>query len=77
MTDKIQMETMDRSGDTKYEFDPNNAKELEAAKETFNMMKKKGFTAFRLRKWKDRGELLKEFDPKVRRMLFVPMMSGG
>lgn len=77
MSEPIVMQTMDSTGDTKYEFDPDNEAELEMARATFNRMKKKGFAAFKLRKWKDRGERLDKFDPKVRRILFVPPMSGG
>lgn len=76
-SEKIEMQVMDHTGDTTYTFDPNSTKEVDAARETFEAMKKRGFAAFKLRKWKDRGEVLHAFDPKVHRILFVPPMSGG
>jgi len=75
--DKIEMAVMNSSGDSKLIFDPKNPKEVEMAQETFDAYRKKGFAAFRLKRWTGKGERLDKFDPTVNRILFVPPLVGG
>lgn len=72
-------EIMGREGDTKAIWDKNNPDEVEAARAQFNMLvKQKKFTAFYVvGKEGDKGEQMREFDPKAERIIFVPAMAGG
>lgn len=68
---------MDATGDTKTVFDPNNPDEVEAARETFKALKKKGYLAYRVEKSGDKGEALTEFDPQAGKIILCPPMRGG
>lgn len=62
---------MGADGDTKYIWDPKNPDEVEAAREHFDNMRKKGFTVFKLKAWVKTREVT-EFKPKDKRYAFVP-----
>ena len=68
---------MDGSGDTRHQFDANDADALERAEERFQELTGKGFRAVALGKDGQRGELIREFDPSVERTLFIPQLQGG
>ena len=70
---------MDPSGDTKVIFDPNNADEVENARKTFEDLKAKGFSAFKVvgAKGEKSDEQLFEFDPTAGRMILIPALQGG
>jgi hypothetical protein len=77
-------EVMDKTGDTKYIWDPNNTDEVEVAKSMFERFTKKrsdggkGFAAFHVTGEKgDKGVQMREFDPKAGRVIFVPPLAGG
>lgn len=69
---------MDESGDTKVVWDRNNRDEVEAARHTFNALKKKGHLAYEV-KGKDgsKGEVIEEFDPEAERLILAPRVVGG
>ncbi len=73
---RSEMSVMGKEGDTKFTWNPKNAKEVEAAQETWDLYKKRGFAAFRMKLW-GKGEQMREFDPKAGRILFIPPMQGG
>ena len=68
---------MDRSGDTRHEFDAADVKALARAEERFQELTGKGFRAVALGKDGERGELLRDFDPAVEQTLFIPQLQGG
>lgn len=72
------MATLDHTGDSKYMWSKDNDDEIEAAREHFNSMKKKGFAAFHVT-GKDgaKGTQMHEFDPNAERIIFVKAMQGG
>lgn len=68
---------MDRSGDTRHEFDSADIAALARAENRFQDLTAKGFRAVALGKDGQRGQLLREFDPEVERTLFIPQLQGG
>ena len=72
------MAVMDETGDTKILWSRDNEDEVAVARKTFDEMKKKGFTAFRVT-GKDgvAGEQMREFDPAAERIIFTKPHAGG
>ena len=68
---------MDRSGDTRHEFDATDAKALRVAEERFRELTGKGFRAVALGKNGGPGKLVEKFDPKAEETLFIPQLQGG
>ncbi len=73
---------LDDSGDSRVEWDARNASEVQIARETFARYKKEGHVAYRVESSKDdpqgrRGQVLHDFDPEARRIIFRPPMQGG
>jgi hypothetical protein len=68
---------MDRSGDTRHEFDGADAEAVALADERFQALTAKGFRAVALTEDGSPGTLLRTFDPQVERTLFVPHLQGG
>lgn len=71
------MSMMDDSGDTKATWDSDNEAEVAAARRTFDELKAKGYSAFRVNKKGDQGEEMKSFDPGAEAVIMVPRMVGG
>jgi hypothetical protein len=74
---KITFVKMDHTGDTKLIFDPNNPDEVEAARNTFRDLKKKGFIAYRVSADGAKGEIIREFDQAAGKIILAPAMQGG
>lgn len=72
-----EMRIMDSSGDTKTIWDPKNKDEVKAAKELFEKLIGKGFSAFRVDKKGEKAERVKEFDPEIGALIMVPRIAGG
>jgi hypothetical protein len=68
--------TLNSLGDTKISWDPANADEVEAARNTFNDLRAKGFLAFKV-VGKAKGEQITAFDPEAKRIIMAPPMMGG
>lgn len=68
---------MDRTGDTRQMWDPNNADEVEIAKAAFEAAIAKGMRAYKVTKDGDKGELIKKFDPKAGKIILAPALVGG
>ena len=76
-TDSL-MEAMGPEGDTKTIWDPTNEDEVDNAKASFDRLTAKGYRAFLVDKETgEKGELMKEWDPKAGRMIMVPPIQGG
>ncbi len=65
---------MDRSGDTRHEFD---AADLTGAEERFRELTQHGYIAVALGKDGAENRVLRTFDPEVERTLFIPQLQGG
>ena len=68
---------MDRSGDTRHEFDAVDAKAVARAEARFNELTGKGFRAVALGKDGGTDQLVSKFDPNVQETLFIPQLQGG
>ena len=68
---------MDRSGDTRHEFDVSDPLSIALAEERFKELTGKGFRAVALGKNGGSSELIGAFDPKVERTLFIQQLMGG
>jgi hypothetical protein len=67
---------MDRTGDTRHEFNPADAVAIAAAEARFMELTGAGFTAA-ARTGEGRSELLRVFDPSVEETIFFPRLQGG
>ena len=68
---------MDRSGDTRHEFDVSDLASIATAELRFRDLTGKGFRAVALGTNGGPGELIDKFDPKVEQTLFIPQLKGG
>jgi len=68
---------MDRSGDTRHEFDTADARSVALAEKRFRELTGKGFRAVALAKDGGSGKLLGRFDPQEEQTLFIPQLQGG
>ena len=68
---------MDRSGDTRHEFDIADSRSVALAEKRFRESTGKGFRAVALAKDGGPGRLLGKFDPQVEQTLFIPQLQGG
>lgn len=64
-------------GDTKLIWNSDDKDEVEAAKETFDRLKKKGFMAFSVKKDGGKGKKITEFDAAAERIILTPGLQGG
>lgn len=72
------MAVMGERGDTKLQWDPTVAAEVEAARRQFEFLtREKRYAAFRMERNGDRGEMIREFDPQAQRIILAPQMQGG
>ena len=68
---------MDRSGDTRHEFNEADSASVALAEERFRKLTGKGFRAVALAPSGEGGSLLKKFDAGVERTVFIPQLIGG
>lgn len=71
------LEAMDLTGDSKVYWDKNNEGEVEAARASFDTLKRKRYAAYKLNSDGSTGEVLREFDPSAERIVMRPQMAGG
>ncbi len=78
-TGKGEMALMNETGDTKTIWDSKNPDEVEAAKKQFDFfVKTKKYAAFKVAKNGDKtSEQIREFDPELEKIIFVPALAGG
>jgi hypothetical protein len=68
---------MDRTGDTRHEFDNADSRAVALAEERFRDLTGKGFRAVALGRDGGPGKLVRKFDPQVEQTLFIPQLQGG
>lgn len=71
------MAVMDGTGDTKTIWNPNNQDEVDAARDTFKALRKKGYLIYRVNAEGNKGKAMTEFDPDAEKMIAVPAIVGG
>jgi hypothetical protein len=65
-------------GDSRIEWDPEKKEQADAAREHFVKLKAQGYKAYRVDpKNGEKGELLKEFEPKAGKIVMLPAFAGG
>jgi len=88
---KIRFAVIDRSGDTRFTWDPNVPAEVDAARSMFELYTNppskggKGYAAFRVEGASSiagstagvKGEQVRSFDPSHQRLIFAPALVGG
>jgi len=72
-----QLFVMGRQGDTKMSWDPYKPEEVEAARRTFEDLRKQHYLAFRVRGSGDKGEQISAFDRFAEKLILAPPMQGG
>jgi hypothetical protein len=68
---------MDRSGDTRHEFDTADKEAVALAEQRFHELTSKGFRAVALGRDGSPGTLMRNFDATVEQSLFIPQLQGG
>jgi len=68
---------LNEAGDTKIFWDRKNEAEMENAREIFDSMIDKGFTAFSVGRQGKKSKKITEFNPKMNKILLVPRIAGG
>ena len=68
----------DATGDTRIMWDPKNKDEVATAKAAFDAAKKKGMLAYSVDpESADKGEVIREFDPKAGKIIMTKPLAGG
>jgi hypothetical protein len=67
---------MDRTGDSRHCFNPNEAQELAEAEQRFYELAKVGFTAA-VRTGAGQVSQIRSFDPNAEESVFFPRLVGG
>lgn len=64
-------------GDSKLMWDVDNEAEVAAARNLFDELKSKGYTAFSVAKGGEENQIIDEFDPDGEKIIMVPPIRGG
>ena len=73
-----ELAVMGQRGDTKVMWNPRDEDETKAAKKTWDdLVGKKRFLGFRVKRDGKQGEQVTEFDPNAAKLIIVPPMAGG
>jgi hypothetical protein len=65
------------AGDLKVIWDKKKRDEVEAARNQFDAMIKKGYLAFSVKKDGEKGKVVKEFDEDAEMLILSPKLQGG
>ena len=71
-----EMFSMDKTGDTKTIWDPENEDEVKAAKKSFNHLKKKGYSGFHVKTAGRKGERMEDFLMNPEKRVDIPKELG-
>jgi len=72
-----EMAILDKTGDTKIIWDPDNEAEVENAERTFKDLKKDGFVAYSVKRNGKKDGIIHDFDPDAGKIIMAPRMVGG
>jgi len=67
---------MDRTGDTRHEFNPADLVSVAEAERRFQQLMRAGFTAA-VRTGEGHARRIRNFDPSANETLFFPRLQGG
>jgi len=67
---------MDRSGDSRFPFDPASTEDVADAERRFRQLTNRGFTAT-ARLGPGQMKIIRSFDPGVEECVFIPRLVGG
>ncbi len=67
---------MDNTGDSRHQFDPTNNLDVLEAHRRFRELSKAGYIAAK-RTGSGTSELIREFDPTVKKTVLFPRLVGG
>lgn len=70
------LQVMDTKGHTEIAWDSDKPIDVKIAKQAFEIAIREGYNAFRV-EGEDRGERIREFDPKAEKIMMVPQLVGG
>lgn len=68
---------LDNTGDSKIMWDIKNMDEVSAAKDQFDALKGKNFTAYSVNKDGEKNHRIEHFDPNAGKIIMVPPIIGG
>jgi hypothetical protein len=68
---------LDRTGDTRLQWDQESQDQVAAARKRFDELKAKGYASFKVNKNGNQGEQIDKFDPTEERIVLLPQMVGG
>lgn len=72
-----ELAVMNRTGDTKTIWSPDNPVEVEVARDAFNKLRSKGYSIFKVNKEGGAGKRMDTFDPQAGKLIAVPAIVGG
>lgn len=72
-----ELSVMNETGDTKTIWDSDNQDEVDAARVTFDSLRKKGYMIYTVKKDGEQGEQMRKFDPLAEKMIAVPPIVAG
>lgn len=76
-TSEHTLHVLDHTGDSRTIWNPENQDEVDAAKATFDRLKKKGYLAYTVEEDGKRGEVIRRFDPAAGKIIMAPQLVGG
>jgi hypothetical protein len=71
------MSVLDKTGDSKIKWNPDNEGEVVAARAHFDALKAKGYVGYRTEHGGGRGSVIREFDPAASEIIMAPQSRGG
>ena len=72
-----ELRVLGREGDVKTIWNKDAPAEVEAARNTFNELKAKGYIAYSVEDGGGRGKRIFDFVPEAGRIVMAPQMTGG
>ena len=71
------LHVMDKTGDTRIEWDPSNKDEVKIARKAFDEAKAKKMLLYKTDAHGNAGERIREFDPSAERIIATRQLVGG
>lgn len=75
--ERLEILVLDHTGHSQNIWDPNQAAEVETARELWNSLKKKGYVGYRVNADGSKGVVMPEFDPHAGKVIMSPPLAGG
>lgn len=65
------------TGDSRFMWSRSTPAEVDAARAQFDSLRAKGYLAYTVRGDGGKGEVIREFDPSLERIIMTPPLAGG